>query len=130
MLKHGRNLADIRVRTLMMMDSLELDDSDREIILNNCRRCERDRIVITHGTDSMVDTARYLGERLSDKTVILTGAMRPYVFGSSDGQFNLGAALAFAQTLPAGVYIAMNGRYFAYDNVRKNREKGIFETLN
>ena len=129
MLKRGRSLADIHVRTIMMMDSLEMTEQDREILLNNCKRCEQDRIVITHGTDSMVDTARYLAGQLQDKTVVLTGAMVPYVFGSSDGLFNLGAALAFAQTLEPGVYIAMNGRYFNHDNVRKNREKGIFETL-
>lgn len=129
MLKRGRSLADVRVRTIMMMDSLEMTDQDREIILNNCRQCEFDRIVITHGTDSMVETARYLAAHLSDKTIVLTGAMVPYVFGSSDGLFNLGAALAFAQTLGPGVYVAMNGLYFHHDNVRKNKEKGIFETL-
>ncbi len=129
MLRRGRSLADTNVRTIMMTDSLEMSEADREIILSNCRRCATDRILITHGTDTMVDTARYLAEHLDDKTVVLTGAMVPYVFGSSDGLFNLGAALAFAQTLAPGIYIAMNGRYFQHDNVRKNREKGIFETF-
>lgn len=129
MLRRGRSLADTNVRTIMMTDSLEMSEHDREIILANCRRCDTDRILITHGTDTMVDTAKYLAEHMQDKTVVLTGAMVPYVFGSSDGLFNLGAALAFAQTLPHGVYVAMNGRFFPHNNVRKNREKGIFETL-
>jgi len=129
MLELGRSLLDVEVRTLMMIDSLEMDDEDRQAILAQCRKCPSDAIVITHGTDTMEDTARLLGENISDKTIILTGAMIPYAFGSSDGLFNLGSSLAFAQSLPAGVYIAMNGRYFNWDNVRKNRDAGIFEEL-
>jgi len=128
-LKLGRNLVDIEVRTLMMVDSLEMDDDDREVIIGQCRKCPRDRIVITHGTDTMAITARMLGENITDKTVVLTGAMIPYAFGSSDGLFNLGSALAFAQSLPPGVYVAMNGRFFTWDNVRKNRDAGVFEEL-
>lgn len=128
-LKLGRCLADVEVRTLMMVDSLELDDDDRALILNQCRKCSNERIVITHGTDTMEVTARLLGEAKLDKTIILTGAMIPYAFGSSDGLFNLGGALAFVQSLPHGVYIAMNGRYFTWDNVRKNRDAGVFEEL-
>jgi L-asparaginase len=128
-LKLGRCLADVEVRTLMMIDSLEIDDDDRALILNQCRKCSNDRIVITHGTDTMEITARLLGEAKLDKTIILTGAMIPYAFGSSDGLFNLGGALAFVQSLPKGVYIAMNGRYFTWDNVRKNRDAGVFEEL-
>jgi L-asparaginase len=129
MLGLGRNLVDIEVRTLMMVDSLEMDDEDRQVMLGQCRKCPQSRIVITHGTDTMEVTARMLGENITDKTVILTGAMIPYAFGSSDGLFNLGSALAFAQSLPPGVYIAMNGRVFRWDNVRKNRDAGVFEEL-
>lgn len=129
MLNLGRNLVDVEVRTLMMVDSLEMDDDDRQVILNQARKCENERIVITHGTDTMEVTARALGEANIDKTIILTGAMIPYAFGSSDGLFNLGSALAFAQSLPHGVYIAMNGRYFNWDNARKNRDAGVFEEI-
>ena len=129
MLKLGRCLLNVEIRTLMMIDSLEMDDEDREVILGQCRKCDRDRIVITHGTDTMETTARLLGKNLTGKTIVLTGAMIPYAFGSSDGLFNLGSALAFAQSLPAGVYIAMNGRCFTWDNVRKNRDAGAFEEL-
>jgi L-asparaginase len=104
-----------------------MTDADREIILEQCRNAPEYRIVITHGTDTMVETARALAANNRDKTIVLTGAMVPYKFGSSDGLFNLGSALAFAQTLPAGVYVAMNGRYFPADRVRKNRQTGMFE---
>ena len=129
MLKLGRCLLEVEIRTLMMIDSLDMDDEDREVILGQCRKCDRDRIVITHGTDTMETTARLLGENVSGKTIVLTGAMIPYAFGSSDGLFNLGSSLAFAQSLPAGVYVAMNGRCFRWDNVRKNRDAGVFEEL-
>jgi L-asparaginase len=129
-LKLGRNKVDVSIRTLMLIDSLEMTDSDRNIIVENCRNTEEDRIVITHGTDTMTTTAKVLAENIPNKTIILTGAMIPYKFGSSDGLFNLGSALAFAQTLPHGVYVAMNGRYFNWDNVRKNKQKGIFEEVN
>ncbi len=129
MLKLGRCLLDVEIRTLMMIDSLDMDDEDRQVIVGQCRKCDRDRIVITHGTDTMETTARLLGENITDKTIVLTGAMIPYAFGSSDGLFNLGSSLAFAQSLPAGVYVAMNGRCFRWDNVRKNRDAGVFEEL-
>jgi L-asparaginase len=129
MLRRGRCALDLEIRTLMMVDSLELTDADRETIARNCQRAPEDRIVITHGTDTMVDTARVLAAQVPDKTLVLTGAMVPYAFGSSDGLFNLGSALSFAQVLPAGVYIAMNGRCFAWDDVRKNRDTGTFEPL-
>jgi len=128
-LRQGRNRHDVDVRTLMMMDSLEMTDVERELIVENCRRCRRDRIVVTHGTDSMELTARALGQAITNKTVVLTGAMVPYRFGSSDGLFNLGSALAFAQCLPHGVYVAMNGRCFSWERVRKNRATGEFEEL-
>jgi len=129
MLELGRCKQKVDIRTLMMIDSLEMTEVQREVIVDSCRKCKRDRIVITHGTDSMEVTASALGRAINDKVIVLTGAMIPYKFGSSDGLFNLGSALAFAQSLPHGVYVAMNGRCFAWDNVRKNRETGEFEYL-
>ena len=129
MLKLGRCKVDVVVRTLLLIDSLEMTDADRRLIQRYCRQSKETRIVITHGTDTMAETARVLGRCITEKTIVLTGAMVPYKFGSSDGLFNLGSALAFAQTLPPGVYIAMNGRYFTWDNVRKNRTTGVFEEL-
>jgi L-asparaginase len=113
----------------MMIDSLEMTDVDRALIVQNCWRSPEDRIVITHGTDTMTDTAAELARSVSGKTIVLTGAMIPYAFGSSDGLFNLGSALSFAQILPPGVYIAMNGQSFPWDRVRKNRERGEFEEI-
>jgi L-asparaginase len=127
MLKLGRCKAPVEIRTLMLVDSLEMTDADRQIIVEQCRKCKEDRIVITHGTDTMEETAKVLGKAGLEKTIVLTGAMVPYKFGSSDGLFNLGSALAFAQTLSRGVYIAMNGRYFTWDNVKKNKKIGEFE---
>lgn len=127
MLSLGRCRLNVDVRTLMMIDSLEMTDADRDIIVEQCRATSENRIVITHGTDTMEVTARVVAAEVSGKTVVITGAMVPYKFGSSDGLFNLGSALAFVQTLPPGVYIAMNGRYFPADGVRKNRQTGIFE---
>lgn len=129
LLKLGRSQLNTSLRTLMMVDSLEMTDTDRNIILESCQRCEEEQIVITHGTDTMVETAKLLAEQIKDKTIVLTGAMIPIKFGSSDGLFNLGSALAYAQSLPHGVYVAMNGRFFNWDNVRKNRETGTFEEL-
>jgi L-asparaginase len=129
MLKLGRCKVPVEIRTLMLVDSLEMTDADRQIIVEQCRKCKEDRIVITHGTDTMEETASVLGKSIADKTIILTGAMVPYKFGSSDGLFNLGSALAFAETLPHGVYIAMNGRCFMWDNVKKNKRTGEFEEL-
>ncbi len=126
----GRCHLDVEVRTLMMVDSLSMDDDDREIICKQCVKCPINRIVVTHGTDTMSETARHLGEAdISGKTIVLTGAMIPYAFGSSDGLFNIGSAVAFVQSLPPGVYVAMNGRYFNWDNVRKNKSTGQFEEL-
>jgi len=129
LLEMGRNKVSVEIRTLMMLDSLEMTDEDRELIVHQCKQCNESQIVITHGTDTMELTARVLAEANINKTIILTGAMIPIKFGSSDGLFNLGSALAFAQSLPLGVYIAMNGRYFTWDNVRKNKVSGIFEEL-
>ncbi|MEO6324334.1 MAG: asparaginase [Thermoanaerobaculia bacterium] len=130
MLELGRCGLDVNIRTVMMVDSLEMTDADRQLILEHCRNAPEERIVITHGTDTMAETARLLGPVLKDKTVVLTGAMVPYAFGSSDGLFNLGSALSFAQALPHGVYVCMNGRHFPWDNVRKNKKLGAFEAVN
>lgn len=131
MLERGRCTLDVQFRTLMMVDSLEITDQDRENFANNCRQVKTNQIVITHGTDTMVATAEYLAKAdIRDKTIVITGAMIPYAFGSSsDGFFNLGSALAFVQSLPPGVYLAMNGRCFSWDEVRKNRSTGYFEKV-
>jgi L-asparaginase len=128
MLRRGRCRVPARVETVMMIDSLEMTDADRAAVVDRCRESPERRIVITHGTDTMVDTARAIARaELGERTIVLTGAMVPYAFGSSDGLFNLGSALSFVQVLPPGVYIAMNGQHFSWDRVRKNRESGVFE---
>jgi L-asparaginase len=127
MLRRGRCRLEVDVETLMMVDSLDMTEDQRATIVRACRDCADAQIVITHGTDTMVETARAIAEGVRGKTVVLTGAMVPYAFGSSDGLFNLGSALSFVQALPAGVYIAMNGRSFPWDDVRKNRTAGVFE---
>ena len=129
MLAMARSRVDVRVRTLMMVDSLEMTEADRAVITQNCRDVPEPHIVITHGTDTMVETARVLAERVSGKTIVLTGAMIPIAFGSSDGLFNLGGALTAVQVLPPGVYVIMNGCVFPWDNVQKNRETGVFEAV-
>jgi len=132
MLRLGRCRIDVSVRTLMMIDSLDMTDADRALIVEQCRHASESHIVVTHGTDTMVETAAALANALppaAGKTVVLTGAMIPYAFGSSDGLFNLGSALSFAQTLPPGVYLAMNGRWFPWNQVRKNKDSGVFEPL-
>jgi L-asparaginase len=129
MLKLGRSNIDVDIRTLMMIDSLGMSNEDRDLITHHCETAKEDKIIITHGTDTMADTAKVLSGKIKNKTIVLTGAMIPYKFGSSDGLFNLGSALAFVQTLPPGVYIAMNGKYFHADNVRKNKQTGMFEEL-
>jgi len=129
MLKLGRCNLALEIRTLMMIDSLHMTADDRQIILRQCRNAPESRIVITHGTDTVVETAGVLAGGIRDKTIVLTGAMVPYKFGSSDGLFNLGSALAFAQTLPPGVYVAMNGRALEWNRARKNRQTGIFEEI-
>ena len=129
MLALGRCRLPVEIQKLMMLDSLDMTDRERGIILRNCLEVPEKRIVITHGTDTMVETARMLAGAVSDKTVVLTGAMIPIAFGSSDGLFNVGGALTAVQILPPGVYIAMNGRIFDWDKVRKNRESGVFERV-
>jgi L-asparaginase len=130
MLRLGRSRVEVSIRTLMMIDSLEMTDADRAVIVEQVRQTAEPRILITHGTDTMVATAATLAAALgpeATKTIVLTGAMVPYAFGSSDGLFNLGSALSFVQILPPGIYVAMNGRYFKWDRVRKNRDTGFFE---
>ncbi len=129
LLEMGRSRVSVEIRTLMMVDSLEMTAEDRDLIVHQCNNCDETQIVITHGTDTMQDTAKVLAQKINNKTIILTGAMIPIKFGSSDGLFNLGSALAFAQSLPAGIYVAMNGRYFNWDNVRKNKQTGVFEEV-
>ena len=129
LLEKGRSKVAVEIRTLMMVDSLQMTDGDRSLIAHQCLSCDESQIVVTHGTDTMSETAKVLAQKIKNKTVILTGAMIPIKFGSSDGLFNLGSALAFAQTLPPGVYVAMNGRYFSWDNVRKNKQTGVFEEV-
>ncbi len=129
MLEMGRSRLDVKVRTLMLVDSLEMTDQDRALIAESCRDVPEPHIVITHGTDTMVATARVLASSVPDKTIVLTGAMIPIAFGSSDGLFNLGGALTVVQVLPPGVYVVMNGRVFPWDDVRKNPHTGVFERL-
>lgn len=130
MLDKGRSRVPVSIRTLMMIDSLEMTDADRALVVEQCRQSEVDRIVVTHGTDTMVETGRAIAAAgLAGKAVVLTGAMIPYAFGSSDGLFNLGSALSFAQVLPPGVYVAMNGQCFPWDQVRKNRDTATFERV-
>ena len=126
MLDLGRAKIDINISTLMMKDSLEMDKNDRSIVVDNCSNSIESNIIITHGTDTMIETATSIANAKLNKTIVLTGAMIPYKFGSSDGLFNLGAAIGFVQSLPNGVYIAMNGKYFHYDKVKKNKEIGEF----
>jgi L-asparaginase len=128
MLERGRSRVDVVIERLMMIDSLDMTDADRARIIERCGSAEQRALVITHGTDTMVETARALARAaIENKTIVLTGAMVPYAFGSSDGLFNLGSALSFVQVLAPGVYVAMNGQYFRWDEVRKNRETGFFE---
>ncbi len=129
MLDMGRCRVSLDIRTLMMIDSLDMTDEDRNVILENCKNAKENKILITHGTDTMIETAKLLAGMINNKTIVLTGAMIPYKFGSSDGLFNLGSALAFVQTLPIGVYIAMNGRYFHWNRVKKNKDLGEFEEI-
>lgn len=129
-LVHGRARLPINIDTLMMVDSLEMSDTQRQSICNACRDSSSEHIVITHGTDTMTATAAAIAELKLSKTIILTGAMIPYAFGSSDGYFNIGSALAYVQSMTYGTYIVMNGICFDWNNVRKNKENGFFETIN
>jgi len=129
LLSLGRSQLNVKIETLMMVDSLKMSKSEKNYIVEKCKEEKTDRIIITHGTDTMVDTAKLIAKHIQDKTIILTGAMIPIKFGSSDGLFNLGSALSFIQAIEPGVYITMNGRYFKWDNVRKNEQLGVFERI-
>ena len=129
MLERGRSRVAVTIRTVMMVDSLDMSEADRAVIVQNCLQAPEDQLVVTHGTDTMTDTAAAIAREVTGKTVVLTGAMIPWAFGSSDGLFNLGSALSFVQVLPPGVYVAMNGKCFPWDRVRKNRERGEFEEI-
>jgi len=126
-LKYVRCALPIELELNQLIDSLEMHLDNRLKILESCRRAPESRIVVTHGTDTMIQTGRILGEAALGKTVVLTGAMVPYSFTASDAVFNLGSSIAAVQILPPGVYVAMNGRVFAWDRVRKNRDAGTFE---
>ena len=125
----GRSKVEVKIETLMMIDSLDMKDTDRRLIVDSCESTNEKNIIVTHGTDTMTETANKLGEKNLQKTIVLTGAMIPYKFGTSDGLFNIASALAYVQTLSNGVYVAMNGRVFSYDNVIKNKETGVFEEI-
>ena len=127
MLAQGRAKLDIAHETVMLKDSLDMDENDRQKILSSCLACDESRIVITHGTDTMVETSQILAAEINDKTIVLLGAMIPYQFKNSDALFNLGCAVAAALTLDSGVYITMNGKVFKYDEVLKNKELGEFQ---
>jgi L-asparaginase len=129
-LKLGRSKLNIKITKVMLVDSTNINDSDMKVLLKHCKKSKEDKIVIIHGTDMMADTAKFLGNSIKNKTVVLTGAFIPYAFGNSDGLFNLGTALAFVQTLPRGVYISMHGKYYNCDNARKNKHTGEFEEIN
>ena len=125
----GRSKVEVNIETLMMIDSLDMKETDRRLIVDSCESTNEKNIIVTHGTDTMTETAKKVGEKNLQKTIVLTGAMIPYKFGTSDGLFNIASALAYVQTLSSGVYVAMNGRVFTYDNVIKNKETGVFEEI-
>jgi len=129
LLELGRSRLDVDIETLMMVDSIEMSKTERNYIIQKCIEEPIQQIIITHGTDTMIKTAQILAEADIDKTIVLTGAMIPVRFGSSDGLFNMGSALSFVQVLSPGVYIAMNGQIFNQENVRKNKKLGIFEEV-
>ena len=125
----GRSKVEVNIETLMMIDSLDMKETDRRLIVDSCETTNEKNIIVTHGTDTMTETAKKIGEKNLQKTIVLTGAMIPYKFGTSDGLFNIASALAYVQTLSSGVYVAMNGRVFSHDNVIKNKKTGVFEEI-
>ena len=125
----ARITTDVSLETLRLLDSLEMQHGDRQRVLQACQASTQQAIVIIHGTDTMQQTAQVLGPALTDKTVVLTGAMIPYEIANSDAFFNFGFACGVAQVLPPGVYVAMNGRIFAWNKVAKNRSAGVFEPI-
>ena len=129
MLERSRSTVGINTEVLFLKDSLDMNDEDRGLILSKCLECSEDRVMITHGTDTMVETAQFLGNKIKDKTIVLFGSMVPYSINNSDALFNLGAALSAVQNKTNGVYIAMNGQVFDFDKVEKNKALGIFENI-
>ena len=129
MVKRSRVEVDLTLEEIMLLDSLDMVDKERDIIVNSCMSCEEDFILITHGTDTMCDTARLIGESNIDKTIVLFGAMVPYAVSNSDALFNFGCALGSLQLLESGVYVAMNGRVLPWDDVEKNRALGVFQYI-
>jgi len=128
-IQRTRMTVPVALDVLPLLDSLDMQDADRQRVLAACQAAPEPAIVIIHGTDTMRETAAVLGAAALGKTIVLTGAMIPYEIANSDALFNLGVAVGVAQTLPAGVYVAMNGQVFAWDNVQKNRAAGVFQTL-
>lgn len=128
-LTQAKCTAQVEIETVMLKDSLHMDSSDRVKIMERAAACTEDKVIITHGTDTMPETAGVIGRNIKDKTIVLLGAMVPYSFVNSDAMFNLGCAFSAVQLLPHGSYITMNGKIFTWDNVRKNRQKGEFEVL-
>ncbi len=129
MMERARVSRSYSFEELSMLDSLDMQEDDRENILKSCHETPADRVVIVHGTDTMQDTAAVLGKAALKKTIVLTGAMIPYEFDHSDAFFNLGFAVSAVQLLPIGVYILMNGQIFEWDKVTKNRRAGVFEAV-
>ena len=129
MVKRSRVEVDLTLEEIMLLDSLDMVDKERDIIVDSCMSCEEDFILITHGTDTMCDTARLIGESNIDKTIVLFGAMVPYAVNNSDALFNFGCALGSLQLLESGVYVAMNGRVLPWDDVEKNRALGVFQVI-
>lgn len=129
MLENVRSRLDIQVEKLMFKDSLEMTEEDRHWMAEKCKTAPEDHIVITHGTDTIVESATRIASENLPKTIVLTGAMIPYKYDGSCALFNLGSALAYCQTLPHGVYVSMDGRYFNWDQVRKNKATGEFEAI-
>ncbi|WP_028974388.1 asparaginase domain-containing protein [Spirochaeta cellobiosiphila] len=129
-IKRVRTTIEVNLEINQLIDSLDMVGENRQKIGHTCQQAEEELILITHGTDTMPETAQYLASLNLSKTIVLTGAMIPYSVSGSDALFNLGSAFTALQLLNNGVYIAMNGRIFHWDNVRKNKEKGLFEILN
>lgn len=128
-IKRSRMTVPVALDVLPLLDSLDMQAPDRQRVLSACQAAPENAIVIVHGTDTMRDTAAVLGEAALGKTIVLTGAMIPYEIANSDALFNLGFACGVAQTLQPGVYVAMNGQVFPWDNVTKNRSEGVFQPL-
>ncbi|HIM57879.1 MAG TPA: asparaginase [Gammaproteobacteria bacterium] len=126
MLERGRVGLDISLERLFLRDSLDMNDEDRDLILSKCLECNEDNILVTHGTDTLVETAKLLGNKIKNKTIVLFGSMIPYSVNNSDALFNLGVALSAVQLKKSGVYVVMNGRVFDFDRVKKDKNLGLF----